>query len=141
MACSFYSRCDGHCGPSKNNADDILKRPITDCKRDISKHLRCYQIPLTIETESDLILARAGIFEIPAKASTLLICEHHRESLGLNWRRNSKYCQVPKSVGTHKSNRIADRGIGLLHSKMILQLSDQIIPVGSGKDLRFIFFL
>ena len=133
MECTFPSRCGKSCGPVEKDSCGISKVPLTECIKDVSTHLRCFKIPGTVDCERDLILARAGIYEVPPDISRFTICKRHRDCLGLGWRRNSKYCQVPQSVATHKSNRMADRGIGPSQSKKIFELTSQIMPLGAGK--------
>ena len=56
------------------------------------------------ETEVDLILSRAGIFETPKDIDDFTICPTHRSNLGtgVGWIRGSiNRCRVPKEVYGH----------------------------------------
>ena len=136
MECTFSLRCGGPCGPLEGGPVGIHKLPIASCNKDISNHMRFLKIGKTVHVacEQDLIFARAGIYAVPPDISNYNICKCHRDSLGLGWRRTSKYCQVPMSVAAHKSKRTGDRGIGLSHSKKVFELSGQIMPLGAGKQ-------
>ena len=84
-----------------------------------------------VETEIELILARSGIL-----VNDLL----HRSSLGIGWRRASRLCSVPQDVSGHKKKSkevpTAERGITLQDSIQILELTKNLVPVGSGKRLQ-----
>ena len=60
------------------------------------------------ETEVDLILSRAGIFETPKDIDDFTICPTHRSNLGnsVGWIRGSiSRCIVPKEVYGHSKGR------------------------------------
>ena len=84
-----------------------------------------------VETEIEVILARSGIL-----VNDLL----HRSSLGIGWRRASRLCSVPQDVSGHKKESkeapAAERGITLQDSIQILELTKNLVPVGSGKRLQ-----
>ena len=84
-----------------------------------------------VETEIEVILARSGIL-----VNDLL----HRSSLGIGWRRASRLCSVPQDVSGHKKESkevpAAERGITLQDSTQILELTKNLVPVGSGKRLQ-----
>ena len=86
-------------------------------------------------TEVDLILARASVFSLPCDIATWAICPAHRSSLGIGWRRGANRCRVPPRLSKHAmkgKSRKADRGIGKVESKAILQHTGIFVPVGSG---------
>ena len=61
------------------------------------------------ETEADLILSRAGIFETPKDIDDFTICPTHRSNLctGVRWIRGSiSRCRVPKEVYGHGKGRV-----------------------------------
>ena len=61
------------------------------------------------ETEVDLILSRAGIFETPKDIDDFTICPTHRSNLGnsVGWIRGSiSRCIVPKEVCGHSKGRV-----------------------------------
>ena len=87
---------------------------LRSCKKDISSHLR------RSETEVDLILSRAGIFETLKDIDDFTICHTHRSNLGtgVGWSRGFiSRCRAPKEVNGHGKGRVksipkADWGIG-----------------------------
>ena len=61
------------------------------------------------ETEVDLILSRAGIFETPKDIDDFTICPTHRSNLGtgVRWSRGSiNRCRVRKEVYGHGKGRV-----------------------------------
>ena len=61
------------------------------------------------ETEVDLILSRAGIFDTPKDIDGFTICPTHRSNLssGVGWIRGSiSRCRVPKEVYGHGKGRV-----------------------------------
>ena len=77
-----------------------------------------------VESEVDIILARASIFNVPLDISDMTICPAHRSSLGIGWRRGSQRCRVPAELSRHAKegkSRKADRGINKALSRTILR--------------------
>jgi hypothetical protein len=68
----------------------------------------------------------------------MTICPGHRSNLGIGWRRRSKLCCVPQAISSHCSENknipTAQRGISLPFSIKILELAEELIPIGSGKE-------
>ena len=61
------------------------------------------------ETEVDLILSRAGIFETPKDIDDFTICPTHRSNLGTGvgcFRGSISRCRVPKEVYGHGKGRV-----------------------------------
>ena len=87
-----------------------------------------------VESEVDLILARASIFTIPSDISDMTIYPGHRSSLGIGWRRGSERCRVPAELSKHAKERKAGRGINKALSQTILRRTGIFVPVGSGKS-------
>ena len=61
------------------------------------------------ETEVDLILSRAGIFERPKDIDDFTICPTYRSNLGsgVGWSRGSiNRCRVPQEVYGHGKGRV-----------------------------------
>ena len=87
------------------------------------------------ETEVDLILSRAGIFETPKDIDDFTICPTHRSNLGtsVGWSRGSiSRCRVPKKVSGHDKGRVksipeADRGIGKRVPQIVGKTSGKFI--------------
>ncbi len=55
-----------------------------------------------VETEIELILARANIFDQPRNLENLCICPSHRAVLGLGLRRTNLKCAIPDVVAPRK---------------------------------------
>ena len=115
---------------------------LSSCSKDIRSHKRFLQFS-GVETEIELILARSGIFVKPVNFSEMTVCPLHRSSLGIGWRRGSRLCSVPRDVSGHKKESkevpATERGITLKHSIQILELTKNLVPVGSGKRLQCLF--
>ena len=87
------------------------------------------------ETEADLILSRAGIFETPKDIDGFTICPTHRSNLctGVRWIRGSiSRCRVPKEVYSHGKGRVksipkAYRGIGKRVPQIVRKTSGKFI--------------
>ena len=87
------------------------------------------------ETEADLILSRAGIFETPKDIDYFTICPTHRSNLctGVGWIRGSiSRCRVPKEVYGHGKGRVksipkAYRGIGKRVPQIVRKTSGKFI--------------
>ena len=127
--CSFDRR-------DKHRSTEIVHLSL--CNKDITGHRSTWCFS-GIEIETDLILARVGIFSVTSRdLSFFNICPFHRSELGIGWRQNSysNLCQVPKEIANHIERRgksvKADRGVGKNISEYIHQQTGILIPVGSG---------
>ena len=108
------------------------------CNKDVTGHRSTWSFP-GIESETDLILARVGIFSVTSRdLSSFNIRPFHCSELGIGLPRNSysSLCQVPKEIANHIERRgkpvKADRGVGKNISEYIHQQTGILIPVGSG---------
>lgn len=134
VTCSFKKITGGVCGLDKRYPVEIVV-PLSSCQRDIASHIRSVGI-LDVETEVELILARASVFSLPRDFAKFTICPVHRSSLGIGWRRTSNRCRAPAAISTHAAKgttRKAARGLSKNESKAILQRTGVFIPAGSGK--------
>ena len=135
--CSFQRIVGGQCSQDKRSRakeKGALILPLLSCGKNISAHAQSVGVT-DVESEIDLILARASMFTAPDDISRMTICPAHRSSLGIGWRRGSQRCRVPETLSSHKHGkpRKADRGINKALSKTILKRTGIFIPVGSGK--------
>ena len=74
-----------------------------------------------------------GFFDVNRNdAQKLIICQYHRDRLGIYWRGRGKYCQVPPELAHHKSAVKGDRGLVKQQSIYIKETTGKLIPVGSG---------
>ena len=141
IKCSFQRIVGGQCSQDKRSRPKekgALILPLLSCGKDISAH--AHSVGVTdVESEIDLILARASTFTVPDEISRMTICPAHRSSLGIGWRRGSQRCRVPESLSshTHGKSRKADCGINKALSKTILKHTGIFIPVGSCKSTQF----
>ena len=138
MSCSFFKIVGSVCGVderSRSHTTSVI--PLSFCDKDIKSHMKSLQFS-GVSTEADLILARCGIFERTESFSKMTICPFHRSSLGIGWRRTvtSKLCCVPWTASSHSKETDkapqAERGINLVNSMKLLELTKELIPVGSG---------
>ena len=61
------------------------------------------------------------------------MCARHRNRLGIGWRGRQIYCQVPRSICNHKGKPVkGDRSIDKRHSREIMLMSSELVPIGSG---------
>ena len=131
VCCSFKSFIFVR-GSCSNDRRDRTKStnivPLLSCDKDISGHTSFLSIT-DVNSEVDLLLARASIFSPPDDIQRLTICPFHRSSLGMGWNRGSQTCRVPRKLPK------ADRGLSEAGSQMIMQLSQIFVPIGSGKYL------
>ena len=138
-SCSFESLVGTPCSfdrKDKHRSTEIV--PLSLCNKDVTGHGSTWSFS-GIESETDLILARAGIFSVTSRdLSSFHICPFHRSELDIGCRRNSysNSCQVPKEIANHIERRgkpvKADRGVGKNISEYIHQQTGILIPVGSG---------
>ena len=140
MSCSLLDIVGGVCGAEERARHQSTQTvSLSSCSKDIRSHKRFLQFS-GVETEIELILARSRIFEKPANFSEMTVCPLHRSSLGIGWRRASRLCSVPQDVSGHKKESkevpAAERGITLQDSTQILELTKNLVPVGSGKRLQ-----
>lgn len=80
-----------------------------------------------------------GLFDVNHdEASSLDICQHHRDRLGIYWRGRCKNCQVPPEMAQHKSAAVkGDRSLVKDQSQYIKKITGKLIPVGSGKKVSY----
>lgn len=83
-----------------------------------------------------------GFFDVNHdEASSLDICRHHRDRLGIYWRGRCKNCQVPPEVAKHKSAAVkGDHSLVTNQSQYIKKITGKLVPVGSGTKVFFYFF-
>ena len=75
---------------------------LRECGHEISNHLRRCHLSRENVTEIDLILARAGLFDLSASTvKQMTVCPKHRNNLGRYWQ-SPKTCQYPKHAGKFK---------------------------------------
>ena len=135
-SCSFEPLVGTPCSFDRRDkhrwTDSVL---LLLCNKDVTEYKSTWSFS-GIESGTDLILARAGIFFRDVKGSN--ICPFHRFELGIGWRRNSysNLCQFATEIANHIERREkpvkADRRVGKNISEYIHQETGIFIPVGSG---------
>ena len=80
-----------------------------------------------------------GLFDVNHdEASSLDICQHHRDRLGIYWRGRCKNCQVTPEMAQHKSAAVkGDRSLVKDQSQYIKKITGKLIPVGSGEKVSY----
>lgn len=92
---------DNTCGDSRGKSS--LSR-LVDCKDDIRNHLANYRLSNVVLSEYEVILARAGKFELTEEdVSNLWVCPQHRYALGKYWVPSKKTCISPCHTGQLKA--------------------------------------
>ena len=96
---SFSVILKEHCGPNRGEEKVIFLR---ECVGEISNHLcRCHLSRENV-TKIDIILARAGLFDLSAsKVKEMTVCPKHRSNLGRYWQ-SPRTCQYPEHAGKFK---------------------------------------
>ena len=138
MCCSFFEIAGKVWSEEERSRNrSSLALPSFLCNKDIKNNLQFFQFA-GVETEVDLIFATCGIFEKPALFSQMTICPYHRSSLGIGWRASSKLCCVPENVSGHSERGPlkAERGLSLRQSTKIYEVTNVLLPVGSGEVLN-----
>ena len=93
-ACSFQEIVGGKCGFSSKDKEKSVKLiPLLNCTSNIDKHKSALAFT-DVQNEVELILTKARLFSRPQNIDQLKICPHHRETLGLGWKRSSTRCDV-----------------------------------------------
>jgi len=135
MSCSFQIIYGGDCGSDTRARKNEAVVPLRSCCKDIANHKKSLDFS-GIETEVELILGRCGLFEATANVQEMTICPSHRSRIGIGWRRKSKLCSVPATISRHAKDStsapLAQRGIDLFQSRKLLELTSELIPIGSG---------
>ena len=125
---SCLSKYYGTCGNSRGVTESV--RP-EDCNESITNHLNTCHLSRETLTESQLILARAGIFDFPvSNLSETMICPKHRHTLGKYWKQR-RPCQYPTHKGGKKAVKTRDV-VNVAMAKEILKLHEVVVPIGSG---------
>ena len=92
--CSFQRLAGRQCSQderSRAKEKSALILPLFSCGKSISAHTQSVGLS-DVESEIDLIFARASIFTAPCDISGMTI----GESLGIGWRRGPQRCHVPE---------------------------------------------
>ena len=107
-SCSFVSLVGTPCSfdrRDKRRSTEIF--PLSLCNKDVTGQRPTWSFS-GIECETDLTLARAGIFSATSRdLHSFNMCPFHRSEIGIGWRLNSysNSCQVPNEIANHLERR------------------------------------
>lgn len=124
----------GGCG---NYRGDDQCYPLKCCNRDIQSHLTTFHLSNEELEEYELILARAGLFDMKdEQVESMYVCAKHREHLGRGWKKSKTACQYPghPASGAAKAKKVKGRSVVTLSiAKEIQMMYRQVVPLGSRK--------
>ena len=127
--CSFSEKAGITCGECRGvkKIDNLL-----ECLGDVKNHLGSCHLSKSNLNEYQLILVRAGIFNLNAEQiSYMTVCPKHRNYLGKFWR-PLKTCQYPMHTGSTRECK--DRHvINPQMSEDIMKLYNKFVQAGSRK--------
>ena len=139
IKCSFFAIVGAHCGHDtrvKNKSSECVQ--LLSCNHDITGHKSSLGL-IDIESEVDLILARASMFTAPENIEQFVICPAHRSTLGTGWKQaENEKCRIPVILSRHsdevrkKPRGEAKRGLSKAGSHLVLRETGVFLPVGSG---------
>ena len=98
-SCSFKFIVGGACSYDRQDKSKLFEVvPLVSCNKDVQGHKSAWCFA-GVKNESELNLARAGIFYMSAKdINALTICPFHRSELGTGWRRSQNTCRIPDEI-------------------------------------------
>jgi hypothetical protein len=127
--CSFFGLGNVSCGDSRG-ADEVIQ--LSTCTSDVSVHLAMCHLSKSRLSESQLILARAGLFDVsPEQLKSMTICPSHRNKLGRYWR-PLRSCQYPTHSGPvhqYKNRKV----FNLQLTMEVHKLYGRLVQIGSRK--------
>ena len=128
MLCSFagVSPCRGEL----NKISKLVQ--LTQCRDDVTNHLSAVHLSKSNLSEVQLILVRAGMFNIrEEKIANMKIYPNHRHWLGKGWR-PLRSCQYPSHSG--KKGALHGRSVvNFITSQDISTLFGVTVQIGSRK--------
>jgi len=121
----------GQCGSYRDVVDCCS---LNDCTKDIQYHLTRYHLSNDNINEFELILARAGQFNLSwDQIDRMWVCPKHRHDLGVGWKTSKTTCQYP-SHGDGKKKKVKGRSTITFSVGMEIQrLYGITVPLGSRK--------
>ena len=130
MSC-FLSRT-GICGDSRGISGFFN---LLQCNESIEIHLASVHLSRENITEGELILARAGLFDLEETVvEQMSVCAKHRHTFGKFWRPKTA-CQYPAHQGRPGRNQKGAKSrysVNLQMSKAIQQMYGVLVQIGSG---------
>ena len=130
MSC-FLSR-SGICGDSRGISGFF---PLLQCSDSIERHVGSIHLSRENITEGELILARAGLFDLDESVvANMSVCAKHRHIYGKFWRPRTA-CQYPAHQGRPGKNQKGANSrysVNLEMCKVIHRMYGGLVQVGSG---------
>ncbi|KAK3725841.1 hypothetical protein QZH41_014066 [Actinostola sp. cb2023] len=134
-SCNYAAFVGGPCGSSLDSPANCQCITIDNCSKDIKSHIKSFGAGFadsTLKTEAELLLSRAGIFDINESHLKMSVCPRHRDAFGIRWRCNKRLCTSPSDWAPHQTKQMkGDRAITLLQSKLLYNMTLTLVPVGS----------
>ena len=135
LNCFLFYRDDHGCGDFKDRSELV---PLSACNTDISAHLRRCHLTKERITEKELILMRAGYFNVTEEQmQDMMVCPRHRANLGQYWGNQTRRtpCQYPEHKGMVDGVK-SDRAFSVKIAREDKELLGVIVPVGSCEYLN-----
>lgn len=127
--CSFSGVGNICCGESRGE-NNIIN--LSECQADLANHLSSCHLSKSSLREDELILARAGHFNLTEDLiSQMRICPNHRHKLGRYWR-PLRTCQHPLHSGVNRKCEGRDVFNSQL-SELVYKLHGKLVQIGSRK--------
>ena len=130
--CSFAGIANITCGSSRGK-DEFFS--LNKCVVEVKNHLRSCNLSHMKVTEYDVILARAGKFNLShEEVEKMVVCPAHSHNLRIYWRPR-KSCQYPD----HKGKKIAPHCKTPINWQMAQEIHKMFVTfvkVGSRKYLK-----
>ena len=132
MSCFLSRTCADFCGDSRGTSGIFS---LLQCTDSIESHLATIHLSRETITEGQLILARAGLFDLDESlVAQMFVCAKHRHTYGKFWRPRTA-CQYPAHQGrpgrSHKGAK-SRYSVNLEMAKAIYQMYGVLVQVGSG---------
>ena len=97
MSCFLSRPCTDLCGDSRGIS--VITYRLLQCNDSIDSHLASIHLSRENITEGQLILARAGLFDLDeSRVAQMSVCAKHRHTYGKFWRPRTA-CQYPAHQG------------------------------------------
>ena len=130
MSC-FLSQ-ERNCGDSRGVSGQFS---LLQCTDSVESHLASIHLSWENITEGQLILARAGLFDLDESViAKMTVCAKHRHSYGKFWRQKTS-CLYPSHQGRPRRGQQGARSrysVNFTMSKEIYKMYGVLVQVGSG---------
>ena len=122
-SCSFHGIGLLQCGESRGGTVTSM---LTECNADVTRHLSACHLSRTKLKEFQLILLRAGHFDVAdEQIAVMRICPSHRNNLGRFWRA-PRTCQHPLHSGTVRKYQERERFLTLSSLRKLVNFMENV---------------